>query len=233
MFGHGNTLLRYGDMDYEAKKRRLIGEIEREYQYTAAYTGREMPDPRVIDALMQVPRHEFVPEHERIFAYENYPLPIGLGQTISQPYIVALMTDLLDIDENNKLLEVGTGCGYQAAILSLLAKEVYSIEIIEPLAVEAGIRLQTLGYTNVTVRHGDGYHGWSEKAPFDRIMVTATAGEVPPPLIDQLAANGRMIIPLGRSGGPQELTLLSKDRKGRASSRFVLDVAFVPLTGGP
>jgi len=219
-------------MDYESKKKRLIGEIEREYQYTAAYTGRERPDPRVIYALMQVPRHEFVPEQERIFAYENYPLPIGLGQTISQPYIVALMTDLLDIEENSKILEVGTGCGYQAAVLSFLAREVYSIEIIESLAVEAGRRLQILGYANVMVLHRDGYHGLPEKAPFHGIMVTATAREVPPPLIDQLAVNGRMIIPVGSSGGPQELTLVTKDKKGRVSSRFVLDVAFVPLTGG-
>ena len=218
-------------MSYDDKKARLLDEIEREYRFTSGYTGRMQPAPKVIDALSRVPRHEFVPEHEKIFAYENYPLPIGHGQTISQPYIVALMTDLLDLDADDRVLEVGTGCGYQSAILSLLAREVYSVEIIEPLATEATNRLQRLGYSNVTVRHSDGYHGWPEKAPFDGIIVTATAEEVPTPLIAQLAANGRLILPLGRSGGAQQLTLISKDDRGRISERFVLDVAFVPLTG--
>lgn len=221
-----------GTMNYDTKKARLIEEIEREYRFTAGYTGRSRPDPRVIEAIRTVPRHEFVPEHEKIFAYENYPLPIGHGQTISQPYIVALMTDLLDITADSRVMEVGTGCGYQAAVLSVLAKEVYSIEIVEALAVATQNRLQTLGYTNVTVRHGDGYHGWPENAPFGGIIVTATSLEVPPPLITQLAKNGRLIIPLGRVGGAQQLTLISKDESGRISSRFVLDVAFVPLTGG-
>lgn len=218
-------------MSYEAKIARLIDEIEREYHFTVGFTGRVRPDPRVVEAMAKVPRHEFVPENERYLAYENYPLPIGHGQTISQPYIVALMTDLLDLDEDAKVLEVGTGCGYQSAILSLIAKEVYSIEIVEALARDASIRLRDLGYANVTVRHGDGYHGWPEHAPFNGIIVTATAEDVPPPLIAQLAENGKLIIPIGRSGGPQELTLVSKDKQGRVSRSFVLDVAFVPLTG--
>lgn len=218
-------------MNYDAQIVRLIEEIEREFHFTAGFTGRVRPNPKVVEAMIQVPRHEFVPDHEKYLAYENYPLPIGHGQTISQPYIVALMTDLLDLDGEDEVLEVGTGCGYQSAILSRLAREVYSIEIVEPLAMEAGTRLRDLGYTNVSVRHGDGYHGWPEQAPFNGIIVTATAEEVPPPLIAQLAGNGKLIIPLGRSGGPQQLTLVSKDEKGKVNRSFVLDVAFVPLTG--
>ncbi len=218
-------------MNYEAKISRLIDEIEREYRFTAGFTGRVQPDPRVVEAMIKVPRHDFVPDNEKYLAYENYPLPIGHGQTISQPYIVALMTDLLDLDEDDKVLEVGTGCGYQSAILSLLAREVYSVEIVEPLATVASTRLRDLGYANVAVRHGDGYHGWPEQAPFNGIIVTATADQVPPPLIEQLAENGKLIIPLGSTGGPQKLTLVSKDNLGKVRSRFVLDVAFVPLTG--
>ncbi|MEJ2689796.1 MAG: protein-L-isoaspartate(D-aspartate) O-methyltransferase [Deltaproteobacteria bacterium] len=218
-------------MNHNAKIARLIDEIKEEYRFTAGFTGRMRPDSRVVDAMIQVPRHEFVPDHEKYLAYENYPLPIGHGQTISQPYIVALMTDLLDLEENDKVLEVGTGCGYQSAIISLLVREVYTIEIVEPLALEAQRRLRDLGYSNVSVRHGDGYHGWPEQSPFNGIIVTATASIVPPPLVAQLANNGKLILPLGRSGGPQELTLISKDSKGRVRQDFVLDVAFVPLTG--
>jgi protein-L-isoaspartate(D-aspartate) O-methyltransferase len=218
-------------MDYNAKISRLMEEIEREYRFTAGFTGRVQPNPRVVEAMIKVPRHEFVPDHEKYLAYENHPLPIGHGQTISQPYIVALMTDLLDLDQGDKVLEVGTGCGYQSAILSLLVKEVFSIEIVEPLALEASLRLRDLGYSNVSVRHGDGYNGWPEQAPFNGIIVTATAEDVPPPLVAQLAENSKLIIPLGRSGGPQQLTLVSKDSKGRVSRSYVLDVAFVPLTG--
>lgn len=219
------------NMDFNTQIARLIDEIEREYHFTAGLTGRVKPDPRVIEAMIKVPRHAFVPDHEKYLAYENYPLPIGHGQTISQPYIVALMTDLLDLKENDKVLEIGTGCGYQSAILSLLAKEVFSVEIVEPLAEQARVRLQDLGYANVFVRYGDGYHGWPERAPFNGIIVTATAEEAPPPLIAQLAVNSKLIIPIGRSGGPQQLVLLSKDEKGRITRNYVLDVAFVPLTG--
>ena len=219
-------------MTYESRKIALLREIEREYSFTAGYTGKSRPSPQVLDALERVPRHEFVPKREQMFAYENFPLPIGYGQTISQPYIVALMTDMLHISKTDTVLEVGTGCGYQAAILSLLAKEVYSVEIVEPLADAAGERLRELGFANVTVRHGDGYFGWQEKAPFNGIIVTATALEVPPPLLDQLAAGGRLIIPLGETVGPQQLTLFSKNADGKISHRFILDVAFVPLTGG-
>ena len=218
-------------MNHNAKIARLIDEIKEGYRFTAGFTGRMRPDSRVVDAMIQVPRHEFVPDHEKYLAYENYPLPIGHGQTISQPYIVALMTDLLDLEGNDKVLEVGTGCGYQSAIISLLVREVYTIEIVEPLALEAKRRLRDLGYSNVSVRHGDGYHGWPEQSPFNGIIVTATASIVPPPLVAQLANNGKLILPLGRSGGPQELTLISKDSKGRVRQDFVLDVAFVPLTG--
>jgi len=218
-------------MAYESRIKRLLNDIERDYRFTAGYTGKARPDQRVMDALEQVQRHAFISEKELPFAYENFPLPIGYGQTISQPFIVALMTDMLHIEQNDVVLEVGTGCGYQTAVLSLLAKEVYSMEIIAPLADSATERLRELGYRNVTVRRGDGYFGWPEMAPFDKIIVTATADAVPPPLLEQLAAGGRMIIPLGESGGPQQLTLFSKNPAGKISHRFVLDVAFVPLTG--
>jgi len=218
-------------MTYESRKQRLLEDIERDYRFTASYTGKAQPDPRVMDALEQVQRHAFISEKELPFAYENFPLPIGYGQTISQPFIVALMTDMLHIDRNDIILEVGTGCGYQTAILSLLAKEVCSSDIIGPLAVSAGERLRELGYNNVTVRHGDGYFGWPEKAPFSGIIVTATAAEVPPPLLEQIAPGGRMIIPIGETRGAQQLTLFTKNPAGKISHRFVLDVAFVPLTG--
>ena len=219
-------------MTYSDKQRRLLTEIEQEYLYTAGYTGRSRPDPRVLRALATVPRHEFVPAMERLFSYEDSPLPIGYGQTISQPYIVALMTDLLDIEAEDTILEVGAGSGYQAAILATMAKEVFSIEIVEPLAVAAAERLRRLGYGNVTVRNGDGYQGWPEKAPFAGIILTAAALQVPPPLVEQLAPGGRMVLPIGPPGGRQQLIVLTKDGHGRIHRRTVLDVAFVPLTGG-
>ena len=218
-------------MPYSDKQRRLVAEIEQEYQYTAVYTGRSRPDPRVLRAMATVPRHEFVPAVEQLFSYEDCPLPIGYGQTISQPYIVALMTDLLDIEEGDTLLEIGTGSGYQAAVLATIAKEVFTVEIVEPLAVAASQRLQRLGYANVTVRHGDGYQGWPDKGPFAGIILTAAALDVPPPLIAQLAPGGRMVLPIGPPAGRQQLIVLSKSSDGSIDRRTVLDVAFVPLTG--
>jgi len=180
-----------------------------------------------------VPRHLFVPEEARAFAYESRPLPIGHGQTISQPYVVALMTQLLKPGPGDRVLEVGTGSGYQAAILSRLVGRVHSIEIVEPLAARAATRLSALGYDNVEIRSGDGYAGWPERAPFDRIIVTAGANHIPRPLLDQLRPGGRMVIPLGRRPDTLELTLVDKDLKGRVRKRALLPVRFVPLTRTP
>jgi protein-L-isoaspartate(D-aspartate) O-methyltransferase len=188
-------------------------------------------DQSVLAVMQQVPRHEFVPEEVREEAYENRPLPIGYGQTISQPYIVALMTDLLDPDKGDIVLEVGTGSGYQAAVLAPLVDRVYTIEIVRPLAERASARLDALGYDNVTVRQGDGYYGWRDHAPYDGIIVTAAASHIPPPLIDQLKPDGRMIIPVGPAFMAQNLILVEKDGQGQVQTRVLLPVAFVPLVG--
>ena len=182
-------------------------------------------------AMRQVPRHEFVPPDMLELAYRNGPLAIGCGQTISQPYIVALMTDLLNIGEDSVVLEVGTGSGYQSAVLAQIAKQVYSLEIIAELADQAVRRLRRLGYANVHVRTGDGYYGWSEYAPFDGIIVTAAAVEVPTPLIEQLKPGARLVIPVGAPYMAQELCIVTKDPTGGISQRDVLGVAFVPMTG--
>lgn len=193
--------------------------------------GRRLISPAVLAAMRQVPRHRFVPEALRVHAYEDRPLPIGNGQTISQPFIVAFMTHLLAPDRDDVVLEVGTGSGYQAAVLSRLVRHVYTIEIVEPLASLATKRLATLGYGNVTVRHGDGYAGWREHEPFDGIMVTAGADHVPEPLIEQLKPGGRLVMPVGPSSARQYLVLFSKDSQGRLRRQQILPVAFVPLTG--
>ena len=186
---------------------------------------------KVLEALNTVPRHRMVPTREVPFAYENRPLPIGHGQTISQPYIVALMTELVRPDAGDVVLEVGTGSGYQAAVLAGLVRHVYSIEIIEPLAEQARDRLAALGYENVTVRLGDGYFGWQEHAPFDAIVVTAAASHVPPPLIEQLKPGGYMIIPVGGRWMVQQLLLIEKTADGEIVTRQQGAVRFVPLTG--
>jgi protein-L-isoaspartate(D-aspartate) O-methyltransferase len=191
---------------------------------------RGVRDPRVLSAMRSVPRHLFVPAYEREAAYEDHPLDIGQGQTISQPYIVALMTELARPREEEKALEVGTGSGYQAAVLSRLVKKVFTLEIVEPLGREAAGRLKELGYANVEVRVGDGYLGWPEEAPFDIILVTAAPEAVPPPLLEQLRPGGRMVIPVGRSGDVQSLRLLEKEASGAVRSRDLLPVRFVPLT---
>ena len=183
--------------------------------------------PRVLEAMRRVPRHEFVPPALRAFAYSDQPLPIGEGQTISQPYIVGLMSELASIQDGERVLEVGTGSGYQAAVLSELGAEVYSIEILEPLAAAASETLQRLGYA-VQVRAGDGYAGWPEAAPFDAIVVTAAAPRVPEPLLEQLAQGGRLVIPLG--DGQQMLHILERDGE-RVIERDVIPVRFVPMTG--
>ncbi len=191
--------------------------------------ARDIRDPRVLEAMLRVPRHRFVPEKLRNEAYADHPLPIGHGQTISQPYIVALMTQAAAPHAEARALDVGTGSGYQAAVLAELCREVYSIEILEPLAVEAEDRLRQLGYRNVTVRVGDGYQGWPEKAPFDLIIVAAAPDHVPPPLIEQLAPGGRLVIPVGDAR--QELLLIVKGEDGAVRRESIAPVMFVPMTG--
>ncbi len=205
-------------------------EKERKVMVVEQIEERGIRDRRVLEVMERVPRHEFVPEEYRAFAYEDSPLPIGEGQTISQPYIVALMTECLNLEGEEKVLEVGTGSGYQAAILSELAKEVYTIEIVGPLAERAEELLKNLGYRNVKVRCGDGYLGWEEYAPFDGIIVTCAPEHIPQPLIDQLAEGGRMVIPVGETQFPQVLKLLEK-REGKVTVRNVVPVRFVPMTG--
>lgn len=220
-------------MDRRARQEldRLIAEIEAEVRYTADYTGREELAPEVMAVMARVARHDFVDGAERDLAYANHPLSIGHGQTISQPYIVALMTDMMAIDRESRVLEVGTGSGYQAAILAELAGHVYSLEIIPELAASAKARLARLGYDNVTVRQGNGRLGWPEHAPFDAIMVTAAAEIIPLPLIEQLRPGGRLVIPVGSPWGGQQLLLVTKEHDGSVHERQLLPVAFVPLTG--
>ena len=194
--------------------------------------SRGVRNEAVLATLGRVPRHEFVPADQLRAAYEDAPLPIGHGQTISQPYIVAYMTEILRIEAGHHVLEVGTGSGYQAAILAELAKEVVSIEIIKPLAQDAAKRLQRLGYRNITVLHGDGYFGWENAAPYDAIVVTAAATHVPPPLVAQLKPGGRMAIPVGETAWTQNLLLIEKDKDGKLTTRNSIPVRFVPLTGG-
>jgi protein-L-isoaspartate(D-aspartate) O-methyltransferase len=219
------------DGDYAALRRKLRAEIEQNAAETADSTGRPRFSARVMDAMDAVPRHLFVPAGELKHAYANRPLSIGHGQTISQPYIVALMTELLEPEPGHVVLEVGTGSGYQAAVLARLVAKVYTIEIVPPLARSSALRLKELGYRNVAVRLGDGYYGWPDKGPFDGIIVTAAANAIPPPLIAQLKPGGRMLIPVGAPFSAQELIVLTKGTNGKVSTRSVLPVAFVPLTG--
>lgn len=192
--------------------------------------SRDIENRRVLEAMREVPRHFFVPAAMRALAYQDSPLPIGSGQTISQPYIVALMTQLADPSEDKKALEVGTGSGYQAAVLSRLVSEVYTIEIVPELVERSKRVLKELGYDNVFVRQGDGYQGWPEEAPFDIVLVTAAAPRIPQPLIEQLAEGGRLIMPVGQIDGVQVLTRLTR-RNGKLEEERVLGVRFVPMTG--
>ena len=191
--------------------------------------SRGVRDPRVLDAMRKVPRHLFVEPGERAHAYEDHPLPIGGSQTISQPYIVALMTELLGLPARARVLEIGTGSGYQSAVLSQIAAEVYSIEILPDLAQAASTKLKELGFLNVTVRAGDGYRGWPEHAPYDGIIVTAAPEKIPEPLVDQLAVGGRMVIPVG--GFFQELKVFTREKDGRVTEKDIIPVRFVPMTG--
>jgi protein-L-isoaspartate(D-aspartate) O-methyltransferase len=219
-----------GDNAYAKQRAALVAEIEDDYRRTVGYTGLERMSEPVRKAMLAVPRHEFVRTDGTAEAYGNYPLGIGHGQTISQPYIVALMTDLLAVEANHRVLEIGTGSGYQAAVLSEIAARVYTIEIVKPLADAARERLARLGYDDVQVRAGDGNLGWPSEAPFDGIIVTA-AGNIPPALVEQLKPGGRLVIPIDLGGGSQELTVVTKAQDGSISKRPVLPVRFVPLTG--
>jgi protein-L-isoaspartate(D-aspartate) O-methyltransferase len=216
--------------DWASEREAMLETIEA-HAAAARALGTAMIEPRVLEALRRVPRHLFVPPEQQPYAYEDRPLSIGHGQTISQPFIVALMTELLHVHMDDKVLEVGTGSGYQAAVLAELASQVYTIEIIPDLAQSAGERLARL-YRNVEARAGDGYYGWPEAAPFDSIVVTAAASHIPPPLVQQLKPGGRMAIPVGSRFSVQQLVLVEKDEAGRVTTRQLLPVAFVPLTGG-
>ena len=218
--------------DFAAQRSRMVSEVEAMYAQTRAETGLARMSPAVRAALGSVERHRLVPPGEASRAYRNHPLPIGSGQTISQPYIVALSTDLLNVRPSDVILEVGTGSGYQAAVLAEIAAKVFSIEIIASLGRQAERRLEELGYRNVEVRIGDGYQGWPEKAPFDAIVVTAAAPSVPPALLEQLRPGGRMVIPVGSEGGMQYLELITRRADGGFDERRVLPVRFVPLVPG-
>jgi protein-L-isoaspartate(D-aspartate) O-methyltransferase len=218
--------------DYAAQRARLVLEVDATYAATRAETGLPAMSPAVRAALGKVERHRFVPAAQQSRAYRNHPLPIGSGQTISQPYIVALSTDLIAPQAGQRVLEIGTGSGYQAAMLAEIVAQVYSIELVPSLGKEAAARLRALGYANVEVRIGDGYAGWPEQAPFDAIVVTAAAPRVPQALVDQLKPGGRMVIPVGASHEAQELLLLVKRADGSVEKRSVLPVRFVPLVPG-
>lgn len=200
----------------------------REQMVQEQMMARDIDEAFVLDAVKKVPRHAFVPQEYRPWAYSDRALPIGEGQTISQPYIVAYMTQALQLRPEDRVLEIGTGSGYQAAVLAEISQYVYTIEIVEPLGIAARNLLRSLGYQNIEVRVGDGYNGWPDQAPFDAIMVTAGAEEIPQPLIDQLAEGGRMVIPVGPNGGVRQLTLLTK-KKGKLRSEKLMAVRFVPF----
>lgn len=215
-----------------ARHEALIREVEANVCETADAIGFNRLDPAVRAALREVPRHAFVPLHQSDLAYDNYPLSIGSGQTISQPYIVAIMSQLLGVTAGDRVLELGTGSGYQAAVLAAMGVDVYSIEIIPELAQRARTTLAGLGYDEVQVRTGDGWLGWPEAAPFDGIIVTAAAPDLPAPLVEQLKPGGRLVIPVGPAGEHQELAVYQKDAAGRIRGQNVLPVRFVPVTGG-
>ncbi len=219
------------DPDYAAERAAMVRTITEHAAEVSPTSDHDRIAQRVLEAMGIVPRHEFVPEDVRNDAYADRPLPIGYGQTISQPFIVAIMTDLLHVAPNHVVLEIGTGSGYQAAILARLARQVYTIEIVPGLARSATQRLQRLGYSNVATRLGDGYYGWQDAGPFDGIMVTAAASQIPPPLIQQLKPGGRMVIPVGGPFSFQHLVLVEVDSERHVRTRQLLPVQFVPLTG--
>jgi protein-L-isoaspartate(D-aspartate) O-methyltransferase len=219
-------------VDFPAERARMTAEIARIARETAGETGRAAFSEPVMRAMGRVERHRLVPPDQVALAYRNHPLPIGERQTISQPYVVALSTDLVDPQPDHVVLDIGTGSGYQAAVLAELARKVYSVEIIEALGRTARERLSALGYRNIEIRIGDGYLGWEEKGPFDAIVVAAAAPRIPPALVAQLKAGGRMVIPVGERSGAQVLTLVEKRADGSVAVRKVLPVRFVPLVEG-
>ena len=216
-------------VDTDQQRLQMLADIESGVELTRDLIGRDHLSQRVMTAMREVPREAFVPENMRHAAFRDGALPVGHGQTISQPYIVALMTDLLELGQDSSVLEIGTGTGYQAAILSRLARQVYSIERIPALAQAARQRLLEMGYDNVETRCGDGYQGWPEKAPFDGIIVTAAAPFIPPALLNQLKPGGRMVIPIGMPYSHQQLKLVTRDENGEIGTRSLIGVAFVPL----
>ncbi len=220
---------RLTERPYTQECARLLEEIDTEARETVAYTGRQQYSAAVMNALAKVPRHEFVGTDQKKYAYINRPLTIGRGQTISQPYIVAVMTDLLDLKPEDRVLEIGTGCGYQAAVLAEIAQTVYSIETIEDLANAARARLSKLGYENIHLQTGDGFAGWPEHAPYDAIIVTAAPAKIPAALIDQLKPGGRLVIPIGGEHETQTLYRCVKEQDGSLTKKRMLPVAFVPM----
>ena len=218
--------------EYAAQRAGMVGEVEATYAETRSLTGLSAMSPRVRAALGKVERHRLVPPEQRALAYRNHPLPIGRGQTISQPYIVALSTDLIAPEPHHTVLEVGTGSGYQAAVLAEIVARVYSIEIVQSLAITAESSLKELQYQNIEIKIGDGYKGWPEKGPFDGIVVTAAAPRVPDALIAQLKPGGKMVIPVGEAGETQELLVITKGMDGKSSQKRILPVRFVPLLPG-
>jgi protein-L-isoaspartate(D-aspartate) O-methyltransferase len=218
--------------DYTQQRQQMIADIDAYVETTVKVINKKTIDENIMQVMAAIPRHEFVPQDLRARAYDNEPLPIGYGQTISQPYIVALMTQLLQPQSDQRVLEIGTGSGYQAAVLSELVARVYSIEIVEELGKSSAKLLARLGFDNVETRIADGYNGWPEQAPFDSILVTAAISHIPPPLVQQLKKGGRMLIPVGTRFQTQYLTLVEKDLQGAITTRQVLPVYFVPFTGG-
>jgi len=216
-------------MDTEKFVDSMLRDIESEVTYTRQFIGKDKLSDKVINAIRSIPRHEFVPENQQKQAYLNGPLCIGYGQTISQPYIVALMTDLLDVNENSVVLDIGTGSGYQTAILARLVKKVFTMEVIPELLESARKKFLALGYTNIDTRLGDGHRGWPEHSPYDGIIVSAAATEIPDALVEQLKPGANLVIPVGPHYGPQELFVLRKNNQGEITSRRILSVAFVPL----
>jgi protein-L-isoaspartate(D-aspartate) O-methyltransferase len=219
-------------MNIEQERQQMMEDIEAEVAYTRRMIGRDHLEARVMAAMRLVPRERFIPPDLRYAAFRNGPLPVGYGQTISQPYIVALMTDLLQTKSDHTVLEIGTGSGYQTAILSRLCKKVYTIEVIPQLSEAASLCLQELGYDNIELQVGNGYLGWPQHGPYDGIVVTAAADHIPAALIEQLKPGGRLVIPVGQPYGRQELMLVEKDEKGEIHTRDILGVVFVPMVHG-